>query len=197
MGTFTEGEESSTVGSSLIVESRAHPCQWKEANARKKGDKEMGGDTGDDMIRSDSFRRSPSSPPHPLISFGPDNMLTRTHSLHFCVIAVAMTMNVAVVRADEKLAGIACRSVHWGYPGPAATAFYNEVTIDESAAGTYFCVCGFNKGYYGLQELADGKHLLIFSVWDPGAERSERGEERAAREATASRQSGARRPVRR
>lgn len=77
-------------------------------------------------------------------------------------------MCVAPLRADEKLAGIACRSVHWQYEAPAATAFYNEVTIDRTAPGTYFCVCGFNKGYYGLQELADGKRLAIFSVWDPG-----------------------------
>lgn len=70
--------------------------------------------------------------------------------------------------ADEKLAGRACRSVHWQYEAPAAVAFYNEVTIDRTAPGTYFCGCGFNRGYYGLQELADGKHLLIFSIWDPG-----------------------------
>src|SRR6187401_3551821 len=70
--------------------------------------------------------------------------------------------------ADEKLKGIACRSVHLAYPGPEAVAFYNEVTPLQSADGTYFCVCGFNKGYYGIQELASGKKLLIFSVWDPG-----------------------------
>jgi hypothetical protein len=84
------------------------------------------------------------------------------------VFAGLIAFGAMATRADERLAGIACRSVHWGYSGPAATAFYNEVTIDESADGTYFCVCGFNKGYYGLQELADGKRLLIFSVWDPG-----------------------------
>jgi hypothetical protein len=70
--------------------------------------------------------------------------------------------------ADERLAGIACRSVHLAYSAEPATAFYNEVTVDQSAPGTYFCVCGFHRGYYGLQELADGRKLLIFSVWDPG-----------------------------
>jgi len=69
---------------------------------------------------------------------------------------------------DESLRGIACRSVHLGYPAPAGTAFYNEVTIDQSAEGTYFCVSAFNMGYCGLQELAKGKKVLIFSVWDPG-----------------------------
>jgi hypothetical protein len=71
-------------------------------------------------------------------------------------------------RADERLAGIACRSVHLAYSTDPATAFYNEITVDQSARGTYFCVCGFHRGYYGLQELGDGRKLLIFSVWDPG-----------------------------
>lgn len=78
------------------------------------------------------------------------------------------TFFLSAATADEQLAGRACRSVHWGYETAPSTAFYNEVTIDRTAPGTYFCVCGFNKGYYGLQELVDGKHLLIFSVWDPG-----------------------------
>lgn len=72
------------------------------------------------------------------------------------------------VRADEKLAGIACRSVHLAYPAPEGTAFYNEVTVEKSAPGTYFCTNGFNAGYFGIQELADKKKLVIFSVWDPG-----------------------------
>lgn len=69
---------------------------------------------------------------------------------------------------DERLEGIACRSVHLGYPGPAGLAFYNEVTVESSARGTYFAVCGWDKGYFGLQELGNGKKLLIFSVWDSG-----------------------------
>lgn len=74
----------------------------------------------------------------------------------------------ASARADEKLAGIACRSVHLGFPAAEGTAFYNEVTVDQTAAGTYFMVCGFDLGYFGIQELADGKKLVLFSVWDPG-----------------------------
>ena len=27
-------------------------------------------------------------------------------------------------------------------------------------------VCGFDAGYFGLQELGDGKKVLLFSVWD-------------------------------
>jgi hypothetical protein len=69
--------------------------------------------------------------------------------------------------ADEKLKGIACRSVHLGYAAPAGTAFYNEATVEKSAEGTYFMATGFRHGYFGIQELANGKKLVIFSVWDP------------------------------
>src|SRR5262245_20033109 len=81
---------------------------------------------------------------------------------------LAMLTLALPLRADESLKGVACRSVHLGYPAPAGTAFYNEVTIDQSAPGTYFCVCAFNMGYCGLQELANGKKVLLFSIWDPG-----------------------------
>jgi hypothetical protein len=80
-----------------------------------------------------------------------------------------MASLVPAVRADERLKGIACRSVHLGYPAPDGLAFYNEVTIDRSAPGSYFMVCGWDKGYFGIQELGDGKKkLLLFSVWDSG-----------------------------
>ena len=72
------------------------------------------------------------------------------------------------VRADESLAGKAARSVHLAYPGPAATAFYNEMTIQQSVEGSYFCACGFSGGYFGLQEQSRGRKVAIFSIWDPG-----------------------------
>jgi len=72
------------------------------------------------------------------------------------------------VSADEKLKGIACRSVHLGYPAPVAVSFYNEVVVEQSAPGTYFMVCGWSKGYFGMQELGNGKKVVLFSVWDPG-----------------------------
>lgn len=73
----------------------------------------------------------------------------------------------AIGLADEKLKGIACRSVHLGYTAPESVAFYLEVTVDKSADGSYFMVCGWDAGYFGLQELADGKKVVLFSVWDP------------------------------
>jgi hypothetical protein len=76
---------------------------------------------------------------------------------------------LGTARADEKLKGIACRSVHLGYPAPRGAAFYNELTVEESADGTYFMACGWSKGYFGIQELASGKKVVLFSVWDPAA----------------------------
>ncbi|WP_406700494.1 DUF3472 domain-containing protein [Singulisphaera sp. Ch08] len=78
----------------------------------------------------------------------------------------SLVLGISAAQADERLKDIACRSVHLGYPAPEGVAFYNEVTIQQSAVGTYFMVCGWNKGYFGLQELANGKKLLLFSVWD-------------------------------
>ncbi len=85
---------------------------------------------------------------------------------------VLLTLLVSATHADDRLAGIACRSVHLAYDvkGHDAIAFYNELTPEHSAPGTYYCAIGFNRGYFGLQELADGRKLVIFSVWDPGAQ---------------------------
>ena len=80
-----------------------------------------------------------------------------------------MLVAVTLAPADEKLKGSACRSIHLGYTAEAGTAFYTEATVRTSAPGTYFCACGFNSGYFGIQELGDGKKLVIFSVWDPTA----------------------------
>jgi hypothetical protein len=71
------------------------------------------------------------------------------------------------ISADERLKGIACRSVHLGYPAPDGTVFYNTLRVEQTADGTYFAVCGWDTGYFGIQQLADGKKVILFSVWDP------------------------------
>lgn len=81
-------------------------------------------------------------------------------------LGLLVLMLMAQASADEKLRGRACRSVHLTYAAGEGGAFYNEITVDASAVGTYFAVCGWNKGYYGIQELSNGKKCLIFSVWD-------------------------------
>ena len=90
-----------------------------------------------------------------------------THRIPTCAVVVLVACLITTTaQADKRLKGIACRSVHLGYPAAEGTAFYNEITIRKSAVGTYFMVCGWDKGYFGLQELGNGKKLLIFSVWD-------------------------------
>lgn len=61
----------------------------------------------------------------------------------------------------------AARSVHLAYQAPDAVLFYNEVTVEQSQKSSYFSVCGFNHGYFGIQERNNDK-VVIFSVWDPG-----------------------------
>ncbi len=81
-------------------------------------------------------------------------------------LSLAAAVAVAPSRADESLKDIACRSVHLGYPAPESVAFYNEVKIEKTAPGTYFMVCGWKDGYFGIQQGGDGHRQLIFSVWD-------------------------------
>lgn len=81
---------------------------------------------------------------------------------------LAAVLVTLISTPDEKLTGIACRSVHLGWQAPRAGALYNEVVVEESAPGTYFCAIGFGGGYFGIQEQGRGKKVVIFSVWDPG-----------------------------
>lgn len=69
-----------------------------------------------------------------------------------------------LVRGAEPTA--AC-SIHFAWPAPESAWFYNEATVRESTKGSYFMVCGWNTGYFGIQELGDGRKVAIFSVWDP------------------------------
>jgi len=62
----------------------------------------------------------------------------------------------------------AARSVHLRYAAPPGDLFYNEVTVEQSTAGSYFMACGWNTGYFGMQELGvPTNKVVIFSVWDP------------------------------
>ena len=61
----------------------------------------------------------------------------------------------------------AARPVHLWYPAPDAMAFYNEMAVDQTTTGSYFMACGWNTGYFGIQQLGDGRKIVLFSVWDP------------------------------
>ena len=82
------------------------------------------------------------------------------------LIILVLTLNPVSLTADKSLKGIACRSVHLSYPAEQGTAFYSQVKVEQSAPGTYFMVCGWNTGYFGIQELADSNKVVLFSVWD-------------------------------
>ena len=86
--------------------------------------------------------------------------------------ALLAVVTLAVLSAAFVDAGperLACRMVHLWYRVEPSRAFYNEVTVEKSANGTYFATCGWDRGYFGIQELPDGKKVVIFSVWDPAA----------------------------
>lgn len=61
----------------------------------------------------------------------------------------------------------AARSVHLHWLAPECEAFYVEAVVERSAPGSYFMMGGWSGGYFGVQELTDGKKVAIFSVWDP------------------------------
>lgn len=86
---------------------------------------------------------------------------------------------VLVAETEERPQ--AARSVHLGYPAPEASVFYNEMVVEESTGGSYFMACGWNTGYFGIQELANHRKVILFSVWDASdaeKEKSSKGEDR-------------------
>lgn len=83
------------------------------------------------------------------------------------VVMFLTACSAAAPAEDPELAKRQCRSIHLGYESGPAMAFYQEVKVEKSSVGTYFCVCGFNSGYFGIQERQKDK-VVIFSVWDPG-----------------------------
>jgi hypothetical protein len=61
----------------------------------------------------------------------------------------------------------AARSVHLKWEAAESAAFYLETTVEQTTPGSYFMACGWSGGYFGIQEVRDGKKVVIFSVWDP------------------------------
>jgi hypothetical protein len=75
-----------------------------------------------------------------------------------------LTMFGAAATAEEFRAA---RSVHLGYAGMDGDVFYNECVVEKSTDGSYFMACGWDTGYFGIQQLKGEKKVAIFSVWDP------------------------------
>ena len=84
------------------------------------------------------------------------------HSILLIALNTALIINSA-----EPTGPRAARSVHWGWPAPEAEIFTTSMIVDESVPGSYFMACGWNTGYFGIQELANKRKVIIFSVWDP------------------------------
>lgn len=94
-------------------------------------------------------------------------MLLRTLSvvLGSCLLGGAFSH----AQSPEELKARQCRSVHLNASPIAAKAdaIYVEVKPIEAANGTYFCASNFSRGYIGMQQIASGRHMVIFSIWDP------------------------------
>jgi len=54
----------------------------------------------------------------------------------------------------------------WWQAGERVHAFACQVSVTEAAPGTYYMVCGFDCGYCGIQQLQDGRQMVLFSVWN-------------------------------
>lgn len=64
-------------------------------------------------------------------------------------------------------------SIHLGYPIPKDTnvqGFYCEATAVEDPVASYYMVCGWHRGYFGMQVNSPTERRIIFSVWDSGNE---------------------------
>jgi hypothetical protein len=87
-----------------------------------------------------------------------------TSKLHSFLFLGVLTL---VVQAADSEKPRAARSVHLGYSAVEGTLFYNEMVVEKSVNGSYFMACGWNTGYFGIQQLSSATNkLVLFSVWD-------------------------------
>jgi hypothetical protein len=85
----------------------------------------------------------------------------------FLLSCVAATSLAAAESIGGKAPARAARSVHLQWSTAECEAFYVEAKVVQSTGGTYVSAIGWSGGYFGIQELRDGKKVAIFSVWDP------------------------------
>lgn len=83
-------------------------------------------------------------------------------------ILVASCLATSLATAQPVAPPRAARSVHLGYEGRDGELFYNEVAVQQSVNGSFFMVCGWSSGYFGMQQLGSPTNkVVLFSVWDP------------------------------
>lgn len=85
------------------------------------------------------------------------------HAVCIAVMFILCAAGAVSAAAEPR----AARSVHLGYEAADAAAFSIEMTVLASTPGSYFMAAGWDTGYCGVQELADRRKAVIFSVWDP------------------------------
>ena len=103
------------------------------------------------------------------------NQLAQSINLRYTkdVIAVFRNLSLAVLLTFASLGAEpktfrAARSVHLQYQAPEGTLFFNEAIVEKSVNGSYFMACGWDTGYFGIQQLDSPEDkVVLFSVWDP------------------------------
>jgi len=65
----------------------------------------------------------------------------------------------------------------WYLQSGPVRAIYTSCKVTETADGTYYCCCGFNGGYMGIQDVPNSYgfgniNRVIFSLWDQGGQPS-------------------------
>lgn len=92
--------------------------------------------------------------------------------------------NVASIVVGGDVAPVVCVgpefSTHFGRRGPSCHLgyalpdediewFYNEIVVPEEGdiPSSYYMVCGFGEGYFGMQNNTPYPRRVLFSVWSP------------------------------
>lgn len=61
----------------------------------------------------------------------------------------------------------AARTVDLVYQVGEADVYYAEMVVDQSVDGSFFVACGWDTGFFGLQQYdGDDKRALIFAIWN-------------------------------
>src|SRR5579859_5786837 len=98
-----------------------------------------------------------------------NNLLRSVTVVLFFTVGVSWNVFAAPV---ESIGGSqpakAARSIHLAWESTECDAFYNEMVVEQSTAGSYFMACGWNGGYFGIQELGGGRKIALFSLWHAG-----------------------------
>lgn len=98
--------------------------------------------------------------------FGPSKQ--PQHLTRRCLVGLLLITNTILLHgAEPAQPPRAARSVHLRYTAPDSLLFYNEMTVDQTTTGSYFMACGWNTGYFGIQDLGNNRKIVLFSVWDP------------------------------